>query len=358
MTSTSGTINAVSYDVISLIEMSGRRCGKLAGSLSAEEIVDSQNELQMMLSSLIQEGTPLWTVDKQIYGLNLNQNLLQFSPGTMNIENILYRTNNLPSGGTATSSSGNADFAFDQNLNTACTQSAPDGFIAYDFLTQTVVTTVGMLMHSTQLLNPVYEYSNDLVNWTVVVPAAAASSSYVAGEWYWQDVTAPQSGLAFRVRETGGGTLDATELVFGTNAYEVILSPINKDDYQNLPDKNSTGRPLQYWFDRQITPQMWLWPANAYSFNSLSVWRRRQLQDVGSMTNILEFPQRWLDAIVAGLAARMIYILPGVDMERAPILEGKAVMAKQLAWTDERPTGPFYLTPMINGYTQSNGGKY
>lgn len=76
------------------------------------------------------------------------------------------------------------------------------------------------------------------------------------------------------------------------------------------------------------------------------------------MTNILEFPQRWLDAIVAGLAARMIYILPGADMTRAPILEGKAVMAKQLAWDEERPSGPYYLTPMIGGYTQSNGGKY
>lgn len=358
MATTSGTINATSYDVITLIEMSSRRCGKLPGSLSAEELIDSQNELQMMLNALVQEGTPLWTVNKEIYGLNLEQNLLQFSPGTVDLENVLYRVNNLPSGGIATSSSGNADNAFDQNLNTACTQTAPNGFISYNFLTQTAVVTVGMLMHSTQLLNPVYEYSNDLINWTIVVPAAASSSSYTAGQWYWQDVTAPQSALAFRVRETGGGTLDAIEMVYGTDAYEVILSEINKDDYQNLPFKNETGRPLQFWFDRQITPQAWIWPANGYSFNSLVVWRRRQLQDVGSMTNILEFPARWLDSIVASLAARMIYILPGADMERAPILEAKATAARQLAWDEERPSGPWYLTPMIGGYTQSNGGRY
>lgn len=360
MATTSGTINAVSYDVISLIEMASRRCGKLPGTLSSEEFSDSQNELQMMLSALIQEGCPLWTVDKQIYGLNLYQNLIQFSPGTVDLSNVLYRFNNLPSGGIAAASSGNADNAFDYNhLDLVCTQTAPNGYIAYDFTVQTVIVTVGLLMNSTALLNPVYEYSNDGVTWTEVISAAVASSSYVAGQWYWQDITAPQTGLLFRVRETGGGTLDVKKVVFGTAANEIILSEINKDDYQNLPFKNQTGRPLQFWFDRQITPQAWVWPASMYSFNSVVVWRRRELQDVGSPTNILEFPSRWLDTIISGLAARMIYILPGVDLAgRGPILEGKAKEAKTLSWCEERPSGPLYMGVNISGYTQMGGSGY
>ncbi len=360
MATTSGTINSQTYDVISLIEMASKRCGKLPGSLSSEEFTDSTNELQMMLNALIQEGCPLWTVDKQIYGLNLYQNLIQFSPGTVDLSNVLYRFNNLPSGGIASASSGNADNAFNyDDLTIACTQTAPNGNISYDFTVQTVIVTVGLLINATALLNPVYEYSNDGITWTTVIAAAAASSSYVKGQWYWQDIAAPQTGLQFRVRETSGGTLDVLKVVFGTAANEIILSEINKDDYQNLPFKNQTGRPLQFWYDRQITPQAWVWPASAYTFNSVVVWRRRELQDVGAPTDILEFPNRWLDTIVAGLAARMIYILTSVDLaNRGPLLEMKAKEAKALTWTEERPTGPLYMGVNISGYTQQGGSGY
>lgn len=360
MTTTSNDLTITQYPVIDLIEMASRRCGKLPGSLSAEEILDSRLELSMMLNSMVNGRVPLYTVDKQIYGLNLNQNLLQFSADTVDLQNVLYRFNNLPSGGIATSSAGgNADNAFDQNLNTFCAQTAPNGAISYNFLTQTVIVTVGLLMHTTATLNPVYEYSNDGVTWIEVISAASASSTYTAGQWYWQDISYPQSGLYFRVRETSGGIIDVTEVVFGTAANEIILSEINKDDYQNLPFKNQTGRPLQFWFDRQIIPQAWMWPASFYSFNSVVVWRRRIIQNVGAMTNSLEFPNRMLDYVIASLALRMIKILPGVDFAgRLPILQTDFAAADELAWTEERPSGPLYLSANLTGYTQQSGYGY
>lgn len=358
MATTSGVINSVQYDVISLIEMGARRCGKLPGSLSAEETIDSQNELQMMLYSMVQEGCPLWTVDKQIYGLNLNQNLLQLTPGTVDLQNVLYRFNNLPSGGIPAASTGNAANAFDQNLATACTQTAPNGNISYNFTTPTVIVTVGILMNGSALLNPIYEYSVDGINWIQSVPVALQASSFVAGQWYWQDIALPQSAQYYRVRETSGGTLNVTEVVFGTSANEIILSQINKDDYQNLPFKNQPGRPLQFWYDRQITPQMWVWPASMYTFNSLVVWRRRELQDIGVFTNILEMPNWALDYVLSSLAMRMIMILPGADMNRLSILQQQQQAAKMLFWTENRPTGPLYFSPMISGYTRGGGGSY
>lgn len=354
---TSGTTNAVQYDVVSLIEMAARRCGQLGGRLSAEEVLDARNELQMMLNAMVQEGTCLWTVDKQIYGLNLNQNLLQFSVDTVDLQNVLYRFNNLPSGGLAASSAGGvAANAFDQNLTTACIQTAPNGNISYDFLTNTTIVTVGILMNATATLNPIYEYSIDGISWIESVPTASEPSSFTQGQWYWQDVIFPQTARYYRVRETSGGTLNITEVVFGTAANEIIISRLNKDDYQNLPFKNQIGRPLQYWFDRQIIPQAWIWPASQYSFNSLVVWRRRVLQDVGAFTDTIEFPQRWLDTIVYSLAVRIIYILPGADLNRASILEAKAAQARQLAWTEERDNSPLYYSPMISGYTSQNYG--
>lgn len=357
MTTTSNDLTITQYPVVSLIEQAGARCGKLPGSLSAEDVLRSRLELSMVINQLVNEGIPLWTIDKQIYGLNLNQNLLPFAADTVDLINVMYRFNNLPSGGVASASSGNAANAFDQDLATFCQQSAPNGNIAYNFTVQTVVVTVGLLMHGTANLNPVYEYSNDGITWTIVVPAAATASSYTAGQWYWQDVEFPQSALQFRVRETSGGTLDVTEVIFGTSANEIILTRINRDDYQNLPFKNQIGRPLQYWFDRQIIPQAWLWPASQYSFNSLSVWRRRIIQNVGSYTNSLEFPNRWLDYILASLALRMARIIPGVDLvTRLADLKEQFIMARELAFREERDNSSFTITGMIGGYTQNGGG--
>jgi hypothetical protein len=352
---TSNSVAPVSYPVMDLIEMSVRRCGQLPGRLSAEEVSDIKNELQMMLNSMIQEGTLLWTIDKQIYGLNLNQNLLQFSQDTIDLENVLYRFNNLPSGGLpASSAGGTAANAFDQSLTTACVQTAPDGNISYNFLTMTTIVTVGLLANATGDLNPVYEYSLDGTTWVESVPAAGVST-FTVGQWYWQDVSAPQAAQYYRVRETSGGTLNVTELVFGTSCNEIIISRLNKDDYQNLPYKNQIGRPLQYWFDRQIIPQAWIWPASQYSFNSLVVWRRRVLQNVGNFSNTIEMPPRALDTVLYSLAARIIYILPGADLSRAPILEAKATEARQLMWTNERDHSDFFLGYQISGYT---GGGY
>lgn len=355
---TSGTFLNQTYDVVSLMEMAVRRCGQLGGRLSAEEALDARNELQMMLNAMVEEGTLLWTVDKQIYGLNLNQNILQFSADTVDLQNVLYRFNNLPSGGIAASSAGGvASNAFDQSLTTACIQTVPDGNISYNFLTNTTIVTVGILMNATATLNPVYEYSLDGVTWVESVPSASEASSFTQGQWYWQDVTSPQTAQYYRVRETSGGILNITEVVFGTSCNEIVISRLNKDDYQNLPFKNQIGRPLQFWFDRQIIPQAWIWPASQYSFNSLVVWRRRVLQDVGNFTDTIEFPARWLDTIIYSWAARIIYILPGADLSRAPGLEAKALQARQLAWTEERDNSPLYYSPMIGGYTGSSGSN-
>lgn len=357
---TSNSTAALSYPVVDLLEMAARRCGQLGGRLSAEEAIDCKNELQMMLNSLIQEGAPLWTIDKQIYGLNLNQNLLQLDQDTIELGNVLYRFNNLPSGGIAASSAGGtAANAFDQSLTTACIQAAPNGNISYDFLTDasgTTIVTVGYLPHATSTLNLVYEYSIDGITWTSVLGPASAATTYTAGQWYWQDIDQPQTGEFFRVRETSGGTLNVTEIVFGTSANEIIISRLNKDDYQNLPYKNQLGRPLQYWFDRQIIPQTWIWPASQYWLNSLVVWRRRVLQNVGEFTDTIEFPPRWFDTIIYSLASRVLYILPGADLTRGPILEQKAMDARRLAWTEERDASPFYISPQIQGYTTGGYG--
>ena len=355
--STSGLINSTTLDIAALIEQARRRAGLLGGAENAEETAVAQTELYLCLSSLVNEGIPLWTINKQIYGLNINQNLLPLSSGTLDVRNVLYRYNVLPTGGTPYSSAGGvAANAFDQTLTDACTQTSPNGYISYNFGQAVTIQTVGILPQVTINLNPTYEYSTDNINWVTSILPVALSTSYVSGEWYWQDVPQPVTAQYFRVRETSGGTLNLTAVVFGQPAREVTISRSNADDYQNLPNKLNTGgggRPLQYWLDRQITPQLWLWPSSGYAFNTLVVWRRRELQDVGpSYLNQIEIPNRWLDCIIGDLASRLIYVMRGADMNRLAPLEQRAMMMRKIAWAEERDDSPVTFAPNISCYTR------
>lgn len=361
---TSGTIGVTQIDTISLIDKSVRRCGRLPGSLTSEDLDTARTEIFLMMAALVNSGIPLWTIEKIVLGIHINQYLLPFPPGTIDLRNVLYRYNVLPSGGSPFSSAGrNAQNAFDQNTTTACIQSAPNGYISYDFDQQIVIPFVGFLNGATQTLNTVYEWSNDNVTWTLLAQGSnlggqacsSGSQSYQAGSWYWQDIAQPVAARFYRLRETGGGTLNVTELVFSSPSREVTIERSNADDYQNLPYKNQvsgSGRPLQFWFDRQIVPQAWLWPSSGYEFNSLVCYARRMLQDVGALTNILEFPTRWLDAVIDDLAVRLGFSLQGIDPMRLQLLQGKAAKSMALAWTEERDASPTYYAPNISVYTR------
>jgi hypothetical protein len=360
---TSGTVGQTQLTVIDLIERATRRCGRLPGSLTSEDLAVAKDNLFLGMASLVNKGIPLWTIEKIVLGVHVNQYLLPFPPATIDVRNVLYRYNVLPSGGVASSSSGGvAQYAFDQNTSTACTQSAPNGNISYNFGLQVLIPFVGFLNNQTGTLNPVYEWSNDGVTWTQLAQASYAggqtgtfgSGTYSAGSWYWQDIAQPVAAQFFRLRETGGGTLNITELVFGQPAREITISRSNADDYQNLPYKNQqsgNGAVLQYWFDRQIQPQAWLWPASGYEFNTAVCWARRELQDVGSYLSNLEFPDRWLDPVINDLAARLCYELQGIDFKRIPLIEAKAAKTMADAWSEERDDSPFMIQPSIGCYT-------
>jgi hypothetical protein len=74
--------------------------------------------------------------------------------------------------------------------------------------------------------------------------------------------------------------------------------------------------------------------------------------DVGSMTQEVEVPQRWYEAMVAGLAARMAMELIEVDPGIIPMLDQKAAIALNIAQMEERDNSPMTIAPNISYYTK------
>jgi hypothetical protein len=135
----------------------------------------------------------------------------------------------------------------------------------------------------------------------------------------------------------------------GSQTIDTIMYPLSRTEYASLSNKNSQGKPSQFWFDRLVSPTMtfYLTPDGNGPYD-VFYYRYRQIQD-STMPNgqVAEIPNRWIDALVAGLAHRMARIY-------APSLEQIRKMDADEAWsvaaTQDTENVPLNITPGIGGY--------
>lgn len=142
---------------------------------------------------------------------------------------------------------------------------------------------------------------------------------------------------AYRSYTTGGVTTD------------IYMTPISRTDYASFPDKTQQGQPTIYWFDRTITPTVYLWQVpDATGVYDFKFYRVRQNEDAyldGGQT--LSAPYRFYDAFVAGLAARLAVIYAP---DRAAMLQGMADRAWKEAREQDEEMAPIYISPQLGGY--------
>ena len=87
---------------------------------------------------------------------------------------------------------------------------------------------------------------------------------------------------------------------------DYILSAISRSDYAAYPDKTLAGtRPSQFYFERTTTPTIYLYPVQDNGTHTLRMYQWRITEDVGSLINQIDVPNRWIDAASAGLGARL-----------------------------------------------------
>ena len=60
--------------------------------------------------------------------------------------------------------------------------------------------------------------------------------------------------------------------------------------FLNLPNKTSTGRPTQYFLDRQITPNLKLFPTPENSTDVIHYDALTRIQDADAQVNTMEIP--------------------------------------------------------------------
>ena len=325
----SNTVSQTNFNTRRVIDNAIRRCKLTAQQITAEHIDIANDQLYLFLSDLANQGAPLWCIEKQIYPLYDGVGDITMTDGTVDILNSNFRWLQEVTG---------------TNVDTSTTRTVT-------FTTDTFVANVGI--YWTAAAVPIaLERSDDNLVWTTIQTETPTAT---AGQWTWFDLDSSVAARYFRVRATSG-TLSFSQIYLANTPTEIPLARMNRDDYTNLPNKAfQSNRPLQYWFDRQVNnPIMHMWPVPnlAATVCQIVVWRQRYIMDVGTMTQDVEVPQRWLEAIVSGLAAKMALELTEVDPSLIPILDQKAAISLNIAQMEERDNSPMMIAPNIAPYTR------
>lgn len=156
------------------------------------------------------------------------------------------------------------------------------------------------------------------------------------------------------------GTLEVLNLNLATvtdeelgTVRELVLMPINRDDYTALPNKQmASSTPTTFWFEKLREPQITLWPVPTDDTRYLVLYRYRQIQDIGDFTNEIEIPTRWLEAICWHLALRLAFELPNVTAERLTLIQQMAQSMTLEVEGGENDSMPLYITPQVIQYTR------
>jgi hypothetical protein len=218
-----------------------------------------------------------------------------------------------------------------------------------NFTSETVVDTIGVKWSGASV--PItFQVSTNGTVWTTVGSSAVVAAS---GEITWTDISGALAYQYFRITATN--PILYSVITLGNMPQEIPLGLLNRDTYVQQSNKVFPGRPNSYWFQRDIPePVVNIWPAPflAAEEAQLIVWRHRQIMDTENLRQEVEIPQRWLEAIVNGLAAKVAAETPAVDMALLPVLEGRAAMTVQRAWDGDNDGSPIQINPGIGVYTR------
>ena len=171
------------------------------------------------------------------------------------------------------------------------------------------------------------------------------TGTFTSGETLTGGTSAATTTLSAAVDLTDvQATIDILSLVVkrGDNSY--AAARLSRDGYITIPNKTETGRPSQFFLDRQITPNLKIWPAPENSTDILIFDRLYRIDDGDDFTNTLGVPFRFYPALAAGLA---YYIALNRAPVRIQILKPLYEEEMERAMTEDRDRASFNVVPSL-----------
>mgnify|MGYP003134708754 CR=1 FL=1 len=142
----------------------------------------------------------------------------------------------------------------------------------------------------------------------------------------------------------GIDTIDILEMVIRRSGVDTSMDRISRSAYLNLPNKETTGKPSQFFVDRQVNPVLYLWQTPENSTDQIVYYRLVRIDDADSYTNDFDVPFRFYPCLVAGLA---YYLSIKVAPDRVGAL--KAIYDEEFtrAASEDRDRTSLQLVPRV-----------
>lgn len=164
--------------------------------------------------------------------------------------------------------------------------------------------------------------------------------------------TIKQRSLALTVDDgeydLSSDVIDVLSVVVRVSNTDYSLLRLSRDDYITIPTKTSTGRPNQFFLDRQITPNLKVWPVPDSS-TSYTIYydALTRMDDADIYTNTMDMPFRFYPCLAAGLA---YYLSLKKNPQRTPLLKSVYEEEFQRAAEEDRDRASFNVVPNVGYY--------
>ena len=147
--------------------------------------------------------------------------------------------------------------------------------------------------------------------------------------------------------------LDTLAVTYAVSAAstDLALERISREEYHNLPNKTTTGRPTQYAITRGVNNiALFLYPTPNITTGILNIECFKQLEDVNkSAGQNAQVPKRFLPALTCGLSYHLAMKRPGVPMDRIQMLKANYDEKLAFAMEEDRERASMFIKPKL-GY--------
>lgn len=347
MLPTSGTFNFQSIQIELIIREAFERIGISGEFIEPIKLESAKRSIDLIFLEWMNKSVNLWTIENAYLSLSPLQGVYTLPEYVSNIiqANLRTSTRLVTPDGVATASSGIAANAFDGNPYTQCTQTAPNGYITYTYWQSFHrVNWIGITSHTTQLYTLELSYLAFEVNGTLTLPA----QTYEAGITVWFEVPPHAESAEYTITETGGATLDITEIYFNNNIQDFPITNVSRSEYYTYPNKFLASRPSVYYLDRQIKPLLYLWPVPTADYNCLQYSYKKMIEDTGSLyTNTVQIPSRFYPALIWGVSWQLALKF---NPQSAQMLKNEYEQSFEIATREDSETTPVSIMGDLNCY--------
>lgn len=150
--------------------------------------------------------------------------------------------------------------------------------------------------------------------------------------------------------DLGTDIIDVLSVVIRRSDTDYALDRVSRDTFISIPNKTTQGRPSQFFLDRQLTPNLKVWPVPENSTDVIIYDSLTRMDDGDAQTNTMDMPFRFYPCLAAGLA---YYIAMKRAPERIQLLKAVYEEEFERAMAEDRDRSSFNIVPQYE-YFRTN----